>query len=104
MRIVVAGQGYVGLPLAVRAAEVGHRVVGYDVDPHRVQQLAAGQTGAGELRGQRWHFGWAGRQTRVHWPGCQRWCRSRYAGCHCRAQWPATSTQWCDAIGGRCRW
>ncbi|MER6442169.1 nucleotide sugar dehydrogenase [Streptomyces sp. NPDC001185] len=43
MRIVVAGQGYVGLPLAVRAAEVGHRVVGYDVDPHRVQQLAAGQ-------------------------------------------------------------
>ncbi|MFE3267101.1 nucleotide sugar dehydrogenase [Streptomyces sp. NPDC059215] len=43
MRIVVAGQGYVGLPLAVRAAEVGHRVVGYDVDPHRVQQLTAGQ-------------------------------------------------------------
>ncbi|MFG2422690.1 hypothetical protein ACGFWD_27005 [Streptomyces sp. NPDC048448] len=44
MQIVVAGQGYVGLPLAVRAAEVGHRVVGYDVDPHRVQQLAAGQS------------------------------------------------------------
>ena len=42
MQIVVAGQGYVGLPLAVRAAEVGHRVVGYDVDSHRVQQLAAG--------------------------------------------------------------
>ncbi|MET9695148.1 hypothetical protein ABZY81_43450 [Streptomyces sp. NPDC006514] len=42
MQIVVAGQGYVGLPLAVRAAEVGHRVVGYDVDPHRVQQLDAG--------------------------------------------------------------
>ncbi|WP_432101081.1 nucleotide sugar dehydrogenase [Streptomyces sp. WAC 04229] len=44
MQIVVAGQGYVGLPLAVRAAEVGHRVVGYDVDSHRVQQLAAGQS------------------------------------------------------------
>ncbi|MGV9706006.1 nucleotide sugar dehydrogenase [Streptomyces sp. NPDC003483] len=44
MQIVVAGQGYVGLPLAVRAAEVGHRVVGYDMDPHRVQQLAAGQS------------------------------------------------------------
>jgi UDP-N-acetyl-D-glucosamine dehydrogenase len=27
MLVVVAGQGYVGLPLAVRAAEVGHRVV-----------------------------------------------------------------------------
>ncbi|MFE5296980.1 nucleotide sugar dehydrogenase [Streptomyces sp. NPDC056632] len=44
MQIVVAGQGYVGLPLAVRAAEVGHRVVGYDVDTHRVHQLAAGQS------------------------------------------------------------
>ncbi|MEU3298166.1 nucleotide sugar dehydrogenase [Streptomyces longwoodensis] len=43
MQVVVAGQGYVGLPLAVRAAEVGHRVVGYDVDPHRVQRLASGQ-------------------------------------------------------------
>lgn len=44
MQIVVAGQGYVGLPLAVRAAEVGHRVVGYDVDTRRVQELAAGQS------------------------------------------------------------
>ncbi|WP_405970458.1 nucleotide sugar dehydrogenase [Streptomyces sp. NBC_00988] len=44
MQIVVAGQGYVGFPLAVRAAEVGHRVVGYDVDTHRVQQLATGQS------------------------------------------------------------
>ena len=44
MQIVVAGQGYVGLPLAVRAAEVGHRVVGYDVDSHRVQQLNTAQS------------------------------------------------------------
>lgn len=44
MHVVVAGQGYVGLPLAVRAAEVGHHVVGYDVDPHRVRQLAAGES------------------------------------------------------------
>ncbi|MGI5526786.1 nucleotide sugar dehydrogenase [Streptomyces syringium] len=44
MQIVVAGQGYVGLPLAVRAAEVGHRVVGYDVDPHRVQRLTSGDS------------------------------------------------------------
>lgn len=49
MQVVVAGQGYVGLPLAVRAAEVGHRVVGYDVDPHRVQQLAAGQSYVGDV-------------------------------------------------------
>ncbi|GAA1042245.1 nucleotide sugar dehydrogenase [Streptomyces murinus] len=44
MQIVVAGQGYVGLPLAVRAAEVGHRVIGYDVDAHRVDQLTAGHS------------------------------------------------------------
>lgn len=44
MHVVVAGQGYVGLPLAVRAAEVGHRVVGYDVDPHRVRQITAGES------------------------------------------------------------
>ena len=41
--VVVVGLGYVGLPLAVRAAEVGHRVVGYDTD-------AAGEAaGAGSL-------------------------------------------------------
>jgi UDP-N-acetyl-D-glucosamine dehydrogenase len=44
MRVVVAGQGYVGLPLAVRAAQVGHSVVGYDVDEERVKRLAAGQS------------------------------------------------------------
>lgn len=44
MHIVVAGQGYVGLPLAVRAAEVGHRVVGYDVDLDRVRRLSAGDS------------------------------------------------------------
>jgi UDP-N-acetyl-D-glucosamine dehydrogenase len=44
MRVVVAGQGYVGLPLAVRAAEVGHRVVGYDVDADRIKRLLAGES------------------------------------------------------------
>lgn len=44
MHVVVAGQGYVGLPLAVRAAEVGHRVVGYDVDTERIKRLTAGDS------------------------------------------------------------
>ncbi|MFF8769487.1 nucleotide sugar dehydrogenase [Kitasatospora sp. NPDC015120] len=44
MRVVIAGQGRVGLPLAVRAAEVGHRVVGYDVDDRRIERLAAGES------------------------------------------------------------
>ncbi|WP_371498794.1 nucleotide sugar dehydrogenase [Kitasatospora sp. NBC_00374] len=44
MRVVIAGQGYVGLPLAVRAAEVGHEVVGYDVDDRRIKRLAVGES------------------------------------------------------------
>ncbi|MFI8261223.1 MULTISPECIES: nucleotide sugar dehydrogenase [unclassified Streptomyces] len=44
MRVVVVGQGYVGLPLAIRAAEVGHQVTGYDVDARRVKSLTAGES------------------------------------------------------------
>ncbi|GAA2045826.1 nucleotide sugar dehydrogenase [Streptomyces cheonanensis] len=44
MRVVVTGQGYVGLPRAVRAAEAGHRVIGYDIDPIRVGRLARGDS------------------------------------------------------------
>jgi UDP-N-acetyl-D-glucosamine dehydrogenase len=43
--VVIAGQGYVGLPLAVLAAESGHfHVVGYDVEVARVKRLAAGES------------------------------------------------------------
>ncbi len=42
--VVVAGLGYVGLPLAMRAAQAGHRVVGYDTDPTRVKLLEAGES------------------------------------------------------------
>jgi UDP-N-acetyl-D-glucosamine dehydrogenase len=44
VRVVIVGQGYVGLPLAVRAAQVGHTVIGYDVDTERVKRLAAGES------------------------------------------------------------
>jgi UDP-N-acetyl-D-glucosamine dehydrogenase len=44
MRVVIAGLGYVGLPLAVRAAQVGHSVVGFDVDVDRIKRLAAGES------------------------------------------------------------
>jgi UDP-N-acetyl-D-glucosamine dehydrogenase len=40
--VLVVGLGYVGLPLAMRAAEVGHRVVGYDTDVTRVKLLQTG--------------------------------------------------------------
>ena len=44
LRVVIVGQGYVGLPLAMRAVEVGHHVVGYDTDDSRVKRLAAGES------------------------------------------------------------
>jgi len=40
--VVVVGLGYVGLPLAIRAAQVGHQVVGYDTDVSRVELLRTG--------------------------------------------------------------
>jgi UDP-N-acetyl-D-glucosamine dehydrogenase len=42
--VVVAGLGYVGLPLAMRAAAAGHQVAGYDTDPVRVKRLEAGES------------------------------------------------------------
>jgi nucleotide sugar dehydrogenase len=43
-RVIVVGQGYVGLLLAIRAAEVGFDVVGYDTDHDRVEALAHGRS------------------------------------------------------------
>lgn len=43
-RLAVVGQGYVGLPLAMRAVEVGFDVIGFDLDGAKVSGLAAGQT------------------------------------------------------------
>ena len=38
----IYGLGYVGLPLALRFAQVGLRVFGFDIDVHKVQTLNAG--------------------------------------------------------------
>ena len=42
--VVVAGLGYVGLPLAIRAVAAGHQVTGYDTDLNRVKRLEAGES------------------------------------------------------------
>ena len=42
--LVVVGQGYVGLPMALRAAEVGVEVVGLDTNPQVVGDLNAGRS------------------------------------------------------------
>ncbi len=43
-KLIVVGQGYVGLPLAVRAVEAGFFVVGVDTDELRVKRLASGDS------------------------------------------------------------
>ncbi|MBH5334924.1 nucleotide sugar dehydrogenase [Streptomyces pactum] len=48
-KVAVIGQGYVGLPLAVAAAENGFHVVGYDIDERRVKKLAAGESYVGDI-------------------------------------------------------
>lgn len=40
----IVGLGYVGLPLVLRFAEVGFRVVGFDIDTPKVAMLNAGQS------------------------------------------------------------
>lgn len=47
LRGVVVGQGYVGLPLAVRAAQMGHHVVGLDTNVQRTEALAYGSSPVG---------------------------------------------------------
>jgi UDP-N-acetyl-D-glucosamine dehydrogenase len=43
-QIGILGLGYVGLPLMLRYAEVGYPVLGFDIDPAKVDQLNAGRS------------------------------------------------------------
>ncbi len=43
-QIGILGLGYVGLPLMRRFTEVGYRVLGFDIDPLKVDKLNAGET------------------------------------------------------------
>ncbi len=43
-KLVIVGQGYVGLPIAMRAVQSGYAVVGLDVNTQRVAQLAKGES------------------------------------------------------------
>lgn len=48
-KVVVIGQGYVGLPLAMRAVQVGYNVVGIDVDKRRIDGLVNGDSYVGDI-------------------------------------------------------
>ena len=45
----IIGLGYVGLPLAVRAARLGHSVIGFDVNPARVAAINRGESDVGDV-------------------------------------------------------
>ncbi len=42
--IGIVGLGYVGLPLLLRYSEMGYKVVGFDIDPSKVESLNAGRS------------------------------------------------------------
>ncbi|MDJ0768628.1 MAG: nucleotide sugar dehydrogenase [Ilumatobacter sp.] len=48
-KVVVVGQGYVGLPVAMRAVEVGFDVVGFEASEDRVKSLLAGESYVGDI-------------------------------------------------------
>ncbi|WP_460916414.1 nucleotide sugar dehydrogenase [Plantactinospora veratri] len=52
-KLVVVGQGYVGLPLAVAAVESGLDVVGLDLDTDRIKRLGSGESFVEDISDQR---------------------------------------------------
>ncbi|HKB21023.1 MAG TPA: nucleotide sugar dehydrogenase [Gaiellaceae bacterium] len=50
-KVVVVGQGYVGLSIAIRASELGFRVVGYETDLDRVHALREGRSFVDDVSG-----------------------------------------------------
>jgi UDP-N-acetyl-D-glucosamine dehydrogenase len=44
LKVVVIGQGYVGLPLAMAIAEAGHEVIGFDLNQDIVKRLNSGSS------------------------------------------------------------
>jgi UDP-N-acetyl-D-glucosamine dehydrogenase len=48
-RVALLGQGHVGLIVAMRAVEVGHAVIGFDLDDDRMKRVAAGEPQIGDV-------------------------------------------------------
>ena len=42
MKVAIIGQGYVGLPIAISAAEAGHNVGGFDINSSKINNLKKG--------------------------------------------------------------
>src|SRR5579871_1547835 len=52
VKVVIVGQGYVGLPLAMEAVRAGYDVTGYDIDGSRVDRLMAGESYVEDVPGE----------------------------------------------------
>src|SRR6476646_7764740 len=52
-RLVVIGQGYVGVPLAMRAVEQGFDVVGLDLDETKIKWLSSGTSTVEDISDER---------------------------------------------------
>jgi UDP-N-acetyl-D-glucosamine dehydrogenase len=48
--VTIVGAGYVGLPLAVRCANVGHHVIVYDIDQRKIDSIIAGKSYIDDIR------------------------------------------------------
>jgi UDP-N-acetyl-D-glucosamine dehydrogenase len=49
LKVVVVGQGYVGLPLSLAASEAEYEVIGFDTDADRVSGLNKGRSPIGDI-------------------------------------------------------
>jgi UDP-N-acetyl-D-glucosamine dehydrogenase len=52
MQVAIVGQGYVGLPVAIAAAQAGHTVFGIDTNQGLVSTLASGRSPIGDVSDQ----------------------------------------------------
>jgi UDP-N-acetyl-D-mannosaminuronate dehydrogenase len=49
VKVSIVGLGYVGLPIAVHAAEAGYTVGGFDIDSNKISQLESGISDSPEV-------------------------------------------------------
>ena len=56
-RVGVIGLGYVGLPMTLTMAEKGYSVLGFDIDPGKIEALNKGRNYIQHLDGSRAHRG-----------------------------------------------
>ena len=85
--LVVIGLGYVGLPMALRAAEAGMTVVGLDSNPGVVDRLNSGSSHIDDVSDEELAAGLRCGLHGVRGPRCHRRVPTS-SSCACRPRWP----------------